>query len=194
MASTKYTVNAVAADGTVTDTELSRNAKPAAIELATKYRNDHGTAVQVVTGTGTEVFALKAPGTRVIRNKTPQYTRIEKDIPEGFKAPKGTTPAYGRKRAGLVVCRKDDHTGYIVVEVATGTEHVVSGTRQACILTSELGAKDRVAKAAAADAAKVAKAADKEAAKVAKDAAAADAKAAKDAAAAAEAEKETVDA
>jgi len=152
MPSTTYSVFEANAEGEFVEAGITRSSKASAEKQATELRNTAKVAVEVRTGTGTVVFSLKAPGSRVISSRVGQYTRVETDLPEGFTAPKGTTPAYQRKRAGLVVCRKDDKTGYIVVEVASGTQHEVDGTKAACQLTSALGKAAREAKAALASA------------------------------------------
>lgn len=149
MASTIYTVFEANAEGDFADSNISRSNKQSAINAAVELRNTAKAAVQVRTGAGTVVFEMKNPGSRVIKSRVPSFTRTEADLPENFTTPEGTTPAYVRKRAGLVVCRKDDRSGYVVVDTRTGKSHEVSSTVEARELTNELGLKAREAKALA---------------------------------------------
>jgi colicin import membrane protein len=226
---TTYNVNILDADGAIMDTD-SRSRKDAAITLAEKlFAENPGMTVTIVTDAGTEVqrFEVEANET-----ETPDEDEVEQLVEAGaseevvaeavsrrakpwtkavtteaFEAPEreGMTLAYVRARTATGVYRKDDKSGWVVLDTRDNTEYEVENTAQARTITNrleaELKAKNLEIKAAAAEAKATAKAekaaaravklaADTEA-KEARKAARAEAKAVRDAEAAqAKAERE----
>ncbi len=156
MASTKYAIIAVDAEGNETEVDTRSN-KNAAIKLADDYRANEKVAVKVISPGGQTVHAVKAPGSRMIVNKTKPWTRIEAQLPEGIKLPAGFHAVYLRKRAGLAVLRNDERK-YLVLELATGKTTEATNTKETAAIMRDAAKVLRDAKAAEKAAAKAAKA------------------------------------
>lgn len=123
MATTKYTVNTVDAEGVATPALEGKtfSKRATAVTAAQELRDELKLAVQVVTDKGTVSFEQAAP--KKI-NMSPQYTRTV-ELPEGVVAPEGKRVAYSRPRAGLALLHDpnaEKGKQYTIFNLKTGKE------------------------------------------------------------------------
>ena len=140
MAHTTYIVTAFDAAGAHDDFAHRAN-KPAAIRLADERRAETGEAVQVRTNAGTVVYEVAAVKHRVIKTRTPKYTRVETNLPElgEVAVPDGYDVAYARTRGKLLVLRKRGVKGdYQVLDVTTGEAHPAANTKETAALMKQI--------------------------------------------------------
>lgn len=112
----------------------TRSAKASAIALSETLRVDQLVATRVVTSSGTVVHETKAPGKRVIRNKTAPWTRVDDRTPDlapGVKLPKGFELTYLAPRNKCAVVRHPESLEYLVVDLTNGEQHPADNCRDA---------------------------------------------------------------
>jgi hypothetical protein len=104
--------------------DFVRTTKATVVAEAERVNAETREAVAVVTGTGKEVFSLKARPQRVYSFLTKPFKKVI-ELPEDIAAlvPEDYTPAYQRPRNGAVVGRNMEaelDARYVVVATATG--------------------------------------------------------------------------
>lgn len=118
MATTKYTVFTVNAEGV--ETELAtKSKKSTAVELATATRNEQATRVVVRTQAGNVAFEQDAP--KKIK-MSPRYTRTV-ELPEGVTLPVEGRVAYVRPRqnaAVIDVAGAESEERYAILNLKSG--------------------------------------------------------------------------
>jgi hypothetical protein len=118
MATTKYVVITVNAEGEETALEGTKSKRATAVELARETRAAERVGVRVETEAGKVVFEQAAP--KKIK-MSPRYTRVQ-DLPEGAVIPEGHRVAYNRARKNLAITHDPsaEETPYAVVNFVTG--------------------------------------------------------------------------
>lgn len=152
MTHTTYTV--FAGDDNVT----TRSRKQSAIDIAVAQHQASQGAVTftVRTNVGTEVFRMESVTPKAGRAKP--FGRIETPNFEFEPVDGADEVAYVRNRIKTVVLRRNDKTGYVVLDTRTNTRHNADSTKTARQVTNRLQTERKVQVAAQRDAAAAAKA------------------------------------
>jgi hypothetical protein len=119
MATTKYRVITVNAEGKEKALEGTKSKRATAVELARETRAQERVGVRVETEAGKVVFEMAAP--KKIK-MSPRYTRVQ-ELPEGAIIPEGHRVAYNRARKNLAIthdANATDELPYAVVRFTDG--------------------------------------------------------------------------